>query len=269
MTERPPPLPAALPGIATDEIDAHYSLLPESYFVQADGAAISLHIRMVNRLLHSINAADSLGTLRPVIEWQDDDARGHTAVHVVTWDRAGLFHKLAGACSVAGLNILSARITTRSDHIAIDTFHVAEMGGGPVQSQAAKLTFASTVVEALVDHTDLLPAILALAKTRPAAHSAPLAVASAPAVDIYREIRSPRLIVEIHAPDQMGLLYRVGRIFAEQDFNLSSARVDTERGQAIDCFHIEPAASSPLEDARVATLYFSLLAAISEPAGDS
>ena len=267
MTAPPAPIFATLPGIAADEIDAHYSRLPENYFVQADDAEVSLHIRMVNRLLQAINAADSLGTLRPVIEWQDDERRGHTTVHVVTWDRAGLFHKLAGACNVAGLNILSARITTRSDHIAIDTFQVVAAGGGPVQSRAAKLTFARTVEEALVGHADLLPAILAQAQNLHASRSVPAAAVSAPAIEIYREIRSPRLIIEIRAPDRIGLLYRVGRVLAGQDFNLSSAVVATERGQAIDCFHVEAGATARLDDARVTALHAALLAAISEATG--
>ena len=267
MTAHPAPILATLPDIAADEIDAHYSRLPESYFVQADAAQVSLHLRMVNRLLQAISTADSLGTLRPVIEWQDDERRGHTAVHVVTWDRAGLFHQLAGACNVAGLNILSARITTRSDHIAIDTFQVVAAGGGPVQSRAAKLTFARTVEEALVGHVDLLDAILAQAQNRNASRSVPAAAVGTPAVDIYCEIRSPRLIVEIRAPDRIGLLYRVGRVLAGQDFNLSSAVVATERGQAVDRFHVEPAAGRPVDDARVTALHAALLAAISEANG--
>ena len=51
--------------------------------------------------MQSISTADSLNPLRPVIEWKDDINRSYTTVHVVTWDRAGLFYKLAGAFSVA------------------------------------------------------------------------------------------------------------------------------------------------------------------------
>src|SRR4029077_17711196 len=152
-----------IPGISSDEISAHFNLLPERYFVQTDAGEITLHIQMVNRLLHSISAADSLGSLRPIIGWKDDLNRSYTTVHVVTWDRAGLFYKLAGAFSVAGLSILSAKITTRSDHIAIDTFHVVEPGRGVVQNQAAMETFARTVDDALVSEKDLLPDISAQA----------------------------------------------------------------------------------------------------------
>src|SRR5690606_23484289 len=94
-----------IPGISPDEITAHFNLLPDRYFMHTSSKEISLHISMVNQLLRSINAADSVGSLRPVIEWKDDLNRSLTVVHVVTWDRAGLFYKLAGALSVAGLSI--------------------------------------------------------------------------------------------------------------------------------------------------------------------
>ncbi|MBI3884253.1 MAG: hypothetical protein HY302_00760 [Opitutae bacterium] len=235
MPARPPTCHPALPGIGDDEINAHFGLLPDSYFAQAGAAEVTLHLRMVNRLLQSINAADSLGSLRPVIEWHDAPGGEFTAVHVVTWDRAGLFYKLAGSCSVAGLNILAARITTRSDHIAIDTFSVAEPGGGAVRDERAKARFVRSVEDALVNHADLLPAILAQQQAQPA--PAPPA-ASPPTVEL----------------------------FADHGFNLSSARVTTERGQAVDTFHLEPEDPAALDDARLATLRTAVLGAISGPA---
>ncbi|MGH7947238.1 MAG: [protein-PII] uridylyltransferase, partial [Opitutaceae bacterium] len=86
-----------IPGISADEINAHFGLLPDRYFIHTDADEIALHIQMVNRLLKSITTADSVGSLRPVIEWNDDLNRSLTVVNVVTWDRAGLFYKLAGA----------------------------------------------------------------------------------------------------------------------------------------------------------------------------
>jgi [protein-PII] uridylyltransferase len=233
-----------IPGISPDEINAHFNLLPERYFVQTDAGEITLHIEMVNRLLHSISAADSLGSLRPVIEWKDDLNRSYTTVHVVTWDRAGLFYKLAGAFSVAGLNILSAKITTRTDHIAIDTFHVVEPGRGVVQNQKAMETFARTVEEALVGHKDLMPEITAQAKklagSRYTTESTELTASFPPTVEVYNELSLKRIIVEVQAHDQIGLLYRLVKAISDHGFDTTFARINTERSVAIDTFYIEP-----------------------------
>lgn len=240
-------------GVSAEEIDAHFNLLPDRYFAQTDETDVALHLSMVNRLLHNISAADSLGSLRPVIEWRDAPGAAHQIVHVVTWDRAGLFHKLAGALSVAGLNILSARITTRNDHIAIDSF---EVDAAVPDRDAARAAFARSVEEALVANRDLSAAIAAQARL-----FAGVGALQAPTVDVYLEINSPRAIVEMHVPDRFGLLYRVGRIIAEAGFSLASARVHTERGLAIDRFHLEAADDRPVDAARLNALREALLVA--------
>lgn len=264
-----------IPGISPDEITAHFNLLPERYFIQTEPPEITLHIQMVNRLLHSISAAESLGSLRPVIEWSDDLNRSYTTVHVVTWDRAGLFYKLAGAFSVAGLSILSARITTRSDHIAIDTFHVVEPGRGLVQNQKAMDTFARTVEDALVSNKDLLPEIAAQAKryaaaTRYTAEGREQPVSFPPTVEVYHELSLNRIIVEIQAHDQIGLLHRLVKTISDHGFDTTFARINTERNVAIDTFYIEPNKPEDAADtARLHRLRDALRTVITPPAAEA
>lgn len=236
-----------IPGISQDEISAHFNLLPERYFIQTAAEEIALHIQMVNHLLHSIAQAEAVATLKPVIEWNDDLNRSLTVVNVVTWDRAGLFYKLAGAFSVAGLSILSAKVISRHDHIAIDTFYVVEPGRGVVQSTKAQEIFAKTVEDALVSNKDLLPAIVSQAQR----HQSPTRLRSGvtealqgtfpPTVEVYHEISMERTIVEVQARDEVGLLFRLARIISEHGFDITFARVGTERAIAIDSFYIENA----------------------------
>lgn len=243
-----------IPGISTDEINAHFSLLPDRYFIHTDPTEIALHIQMVNRLLRSITSADSVGSLRPIIEWKDDLNRSLTVVNVVTWDRAGLFYKLAGAFSVAGLSILGAKVISRTDHIAIDTFYVVEPGRGPVQSAAAQEKFAKTIEEALVANRDLLPDISAQAKrlaaTRYLSASSGEMLQSSfpPTVEVYHELSMQRTIIEIQARDQIGLLYRLAKTISDHQFDITFARIGTERGVAIDTFYIEDVNDAPIED---------------------
>jgi [protein-PII] uridylyltransferase len=242
-----------IPGISADEINAHFGLLPDRYFIHTDSAEIALHIQMVNRLLKSITTADSVGSLRPIIEWKDDLNRSLTVVNVVTWDRAGLFYKLAGAFGVAGLSILGAKVISRTDHIAIDTFYVVEPGRGPVQSASAQEKFAKTIEEALVANRDLLPDIMAQAKkiasTRYLTSSSGETLQSSfpPTVDVYHELSMERTIVEVQARDQLGLLYRLAKTISDHNFDITFARIGTERGVAIDTFYIEGANHEPVE----------------------
>ena len=243
-----------IPGISNDEIAAHFSLLPDRYFILTDSSEITLHIQMVNKLLKSISSTESVGTLRPVIDWKDDLNRSLTVVNVVTWDRAGLFYKLAGAFSVAGLNILGAKVISRTDHIAIDTFYVVEPGHGVVQNSAAQESFARIIESALVSSSDLYPDIVAQAKkiasTRYMFNKSGETLQSSfpPTVDVYHEISMQRTIVEVQARDQIGLLYRLAKVISDFGFDITFARIGTERGVAIDTFYIESANHESVED---------------------
>ncbi|MDP2139041.1 MAG: ACT domain-containing protein, partial [Candidatus Didemnitutus sp.] len=237
-----------------DEIAAHFNLLPDRYFAQTGELDVALHLTMVNQLLRNISGADSLGSLRPVIEWRDDPDRECHSAHIVTWDRGGLFYKLAGALSVAGFNILSARITTRTDHIAIDSFEVA----APAQNaESFRAEFTRAVESALVANQDLGAAISAQAS-----HFAVTESSRIPSVEAYLEISQPRVIIEVHAPDRFGLLYRVGRVIAENGFSLTAARVHTERGLAYDQFDLDPSDDRAVDVARLTGLRDELLRAL-------
>jgi [protein-PII] uridylyltransferase len=230
-------------AIAPEEIEAHFNVLPERYFVHSSPAEVYLHIGMVNRLLHNIAQAESIGSLVPVIDWQDDRDQALTVVNVVTWDRAGLFFRLSGAFTVAGVNILSVKAISRTDHIAIDTFLVCDPGGGPVQNPRARELFEQAVKDSLLHNKDLLPEILEQArKLRQLAYlrtqerlSAPLP----PSIDIYQELAQKRTIIEVQASDQIGLLYQITKAISDHNFDIAFARISTERGVAIDTFHVQ------------------------------
>ena len=259
-----------IPGISQDEVSAHFNLLPERYFLHTEAGEIALHIQMVNRLLKSITEADSVSSLRPIVDWKDDLNRSLTVVNVVTWDRAGLFYKLAGGFSVAGLNILGAKVISRSDHIAIDTFYVVEAGRGVVQNQAAMEKFARTVEAALVQNKDLYPDIVAQAQKissgRFTTEHNTLHTAFPPTVEVYHELAMMRTIVDIQARDQIGLLYRLAKVIYDHGFDITFARINTERGVALDTFYIESANHEATEDTgRLHALRDSLARVIAPP----
>lgn len=267
-----------IPGISQEEITAHFNLLPERYFIHTDIGEIALHIQMVNSLFKSITSADSIGTLKPVIDWHDDINRSLTVVNVVTWDRAGLFYKLAGAFGAAGLSILSAKVISRSDHIAIDTFYVIEPGRGVVQNSTAQGIFARTIEDALVKNRDLLPDIVAQARRHENAsrYTAKtnlggdmLQASFPPTVEVYHELSMERTIVEVQAHDQIGLLFRMSKTISDFGFDITFSRISTERGIALDTFYIEDAQHQTVSDPRRLHQLRDALLEIVAPASDA
>ena len=226
--------------ISTEEVDAHFSLLPERYFLHTGVDELALHLQMIHQLLNQIQHSDSLGSLAPIINWRNDVDLNMTIVNVVTWDRAGLFYKLAGALSLAGVSISNTRAISRGDHISIDTFYVMDPQGGRVTQTRAKEVFERHLNDCLIHGKELLPAIIELeAQTQQNKPKEPQLAPFPPTVNVYHELSLKRTILEVQAVDRIGLLYRLAREVTHRGFNISFARVATERDIAMDTFYIE------------------------------
>ncbi len=229
--------------VGEEEIDAHFHLLPDSYFVNTSKDEITQHVKMINKLLYEINQAESIGSLKPVVEWNSEPEQDLAIVNVVTWDRAGLFHKLAGALNIAGYNILSAEAISRNDNIAIDTFYVRQSDS--IFSNNPESVFEENLSEALVSNENLYPKIqdtfrsqyskFALVKDNPIAHS------YHPQVNVYQELSLKQAIVETQAPDTPGLLYQIAHQLHSSGFDITTANISTNQGIAIDSLNFRSA----------------------------
>jgi [protein-PII] uridylyltransferase len=69
-----------------------------------------------------------------------------------------------------------------------------------------------------------------------------------PTVDVYHELSMQRTIVEVQARDEIGLLFRLAKTISDHGFDITFARIGTERGIAIDTFYIENASPETAED---------------------
>jgi [protein-PII] uridylyltransferase len=226
-----------------EEIEAHFETLPEHYFANKRLEGIILHLNMVNDFLKQILQSGAIHPLAPIIHWENDLNQNLTIVNVATWDRAGLFYKLAGALTVAGLTILTTKTVTRADDIALDTFIVAKPEGGAANDPSIKKAFEQALHSTLLDGEDLQGSIKKIAKkTRTLlSRSAPhLHVELEPMAEAYYDESLKRIIVHIETKDRLGLLYDLGKVFFDFGLNITFGRILTESGVAADTFHLEP-----------------------------
>lgn len=228
--------------IPADQVEAHFSQLPPSYFLHATQASLALHLRAVRDLIRAVIGPDPDASLHPQVAWEDLP-RGGTACHVVTWDRAGLFGRIAGAFAVSGINILSCRAFSRSDNVAIDTFRVHLPEEDP---EGAKRRFTAALTDTLVRLSD--PAATVQAEEDRRARRAPARprrLGQEPVIRAYLQEDLGCVVLELQAPDRLGLLFRIGTAIRESGHALTYASVATERGYALDTFYLrdEPSVS--------------------------
>ena len=194
-------------------------------------------LALAHRFMH-LQLAEEDKALEPVIHWHNEPDRGYTAVTICTWDRAGLFSKIAGSFTASGINILSAQIFTRNDGIVLDTFFVTDARTGTMVAREHRDTFEDILLKVLTEQiTDLAPLIARHKISRPLYQSLegeriPLRV------QFDNDTSETRTVIDIETEDRLGLLYANSQVFADQKLDLALAKISTEKGAAIDTFYV-------------------------------
>lgn len=225
--------------VTNEELDAHFSQLPQRYFEIHTPAQIVHDVELAHRFMHRL-IAEHQRALAPVSAWIDERDRGYSLAKVCTWDRAGLFGKIAGSLSAAGLNIMGAQIFTRTDGVALDTFFVNDGRTGSLASREQREKFSDLLEEVLTDDDVNLPKLIARQASR-SSYSAYLGERIETQVRFDNDASEERTLIEIESEDRLGLLYTISQTFAELELDISAARIVTERGAAIDSFSVSDA----------------------------
>ena len=225
-------------GIPREKLIEHLDQVPERYFSHAGKEEVKLHVSMVHRFAQKENDSG-----KPVLSWRNDVRRALTIVDIVTHDRPALFEKIAGGFSVAGLNILGARAVTRKDGVAIDVFYVEGEKGGIVNDSKTRELCESSIHDFLENETSPDQLIHEKRKktdnNRLFSNKDRFGERIPPRVDVYNDVALDRIIVEVRAADQVGLLHLIAKTISRCGFSIQFARVATEQGIATDVFNIE------------------------------
>jgi [protein-PII] uridylyltransferase len=222
--------------ITDEELDAHFRQLPQRYFEIYTPAQIQDDVELTHRFMHRLILEGSRA-LAPVTAWIDERDRGYSLVKICTWDRAGLFGKIAGALSAAGLNILGAQIFTRTDGIALDTFFVNDAHTGSLAEKEQREKFSDLLEEVLTGEEVDFRALIAKQSAR-SNYSAYLGERIGTQINFDNDASDERTVIEIETEDRLGLLYIISQTLAELHLDIAAARIVTERGAAIDSFYV-------------------------------
>ncbi|HEY0043048.1 MAG TPA: [protein-PII] uridylyltransferase [Allosphingosinicella sp.] len=228
--------------------------LPASYWLAEPIEAIEFNARLVDY----VDSAS--GDVRPVATTVQRD-RGATLVSVYAADRPGLFWRIAGAISLAGGNIIDARIHTTPDGQALDNFLVQDGAGGPYGDRHQLKRLEEAVLEAVAGREP--------AMERLEARSLPLVRAEAfpiqPAVFVDNQASGRYTVLEVNARDRAALLSGLARAIFESRAAIHSAHVATYGERAVDVFYVTDIAGEKIVSVtRLKALQTRLLQAASE-----
>jgi [protein-PII] uridylyltransferase len=248
--------------LGPEELDAHFAALPPRYFQIHTAREIFDDLIIAHQFMR-LQISEEDTPLAPVISWHNEPDRGYSAVKICTWDRSGLFSKIAGSFSAAGLNILSAQIFTRTDGIVLDTFFAIDAKTGHLAGREPREEFERRLNKVLSDGEEDLPALIARQKNARPAYQAYIGERIPTEVRFDNDSSELRTVIEIETEDRVGLLYAISHALSQLDLDISAAKVLTEKGAAIDSFYVrELDGGKVLSEARQKSIERKLRSAI-------
>lgn len=228
-------LPAA---VNEEELHAHFATLPPRYFQIHTADEVLADLTLAHRFMHTQVLGSDEDALAPQVHWRNEPDRGCAEVKVCTWDRAGLFSKIAGSLSATGLTILSAQIFTRSDAIVLDSFSVADAVTGNLPEPAQREKFENLLARLLVKGDVDLHVLIARQKISRPLFQAYVGESLPTKIRLDNDTSETRTLIEIETEDRVGLLYVIAQTLAELELDITTARICTEKGAAIDNLYV-------------------------------
>lgn len=214
------------------EIEAHFEFMPDNYFRASDVPEIVEHMQLFRSFLENVGGDFPLA---PAIQWKAVPEQGHSVVIFCTWERERLLAKVAGSFSVVPLNILSADIFQRGDSVVLGVFRVCDTKARPVTYQRDFTLVEQTLRRALEDESfDFLPLI---EKAKSQSHCLTTGIEFPTRIAIDNKTHPVYALIEIQAPDRIGLLYDVLTCLDRENLLVPLSRINTQAGAAIDTLY--------------------------------
>ena len=225
--------------IGAEEVGAHFENLPHRYFRIYQARQIAVDVALSHRFMHK-QVEPTQDALEPVLDWHNEPDRGLTRMRVCTWDRPGLFSRIAGSFAASGVNILSAQIFSRTDGLALDSFEVTSGRTGNAVTKDERERFEELLLRALSgEKVDFRQALLRPSSSMKKQERAWMEGQAMPTTIRFDNATSEdSTVIDIETEDRLGLLYEIAEVFAELRLDIYLAKIITEHGAALDSFYV-------------------------------
>ncbi len=227
---------ALLTNEPLDIVERFLARMPRGYF---------LAVEPVRAARHFATIAPEIGAHEARTAAVPGAREGSYELLVVAADHPGLLSQIAGSLALAGLSVLSAQVFTTDDHVAVDLFEVEGAFETEIGEERWR-EFRGTLRKAIDGRLSLGHRVAEKRRHYPAnAGRAPVTVTvDNQASDFYT-------VVEVGAPDRIGLLFDITSALAEAGLDVHVAKVATYTGRVIDAFYIRNADGTKVTDPAV------------------
>jgi [protein-PII] uridylyltransferase len=229
--ETPDPADALGARIGAPEARAFLDAMPEGY-----ARAFAIEDLAHHRELLSLPAN------APIVEWHAlGDARWRCTL--VAPDRTGLLATVAGALALVGFDIDTAAAYLHRDGLALEVFTGRDRFDR-LSTADGREAATRTVSGALAGEVALDEQLRDRARRyRPSSRAG---VDRDVRVLVDTDASASATVVEVHAPDDVGLLARVAAVFVDLELDVAQALVSTVGDRVVDVFYLTDATGTRL-----------------------
>lgn len=233
LTDRIIQLRDRLSGEPDDSVERFVLRMPRAYFLAVEPDAAARHFATISPELGSVDVrTSSAAGVRP----------GTYELLVVASDRPGLLSWIAGSLALAGLSILTAQVFTTDDGAAVDLFEVEGVFEREVD-EARWREFRRTLRKAVEGRTSLSHRVVEKRRHYPGP-----SVVSPVTVRVDNEASEFSSVIEVGAPDRLGLLFDITSALADLRLDVHLAKVTTYTDRVIDAFYVRDALGAKVTD---------------------
>ncbi len=216
---------AAMPDWPAERLEGYIAKLYPAYWLKVD---LPHKVRHANFVRAAEDATKSLST---AISF---DGGAVTEFTVLAPDHPWLLSIIAGACAMAGANIVDAQIYTTTDGRALDTISLSREFDRDEDEKRRADRVADSIEKALRGELRLPD----MKEKRAAPKGRIKAFALEPTVVINNQWSHRYTMVEITGLDRTGLLYEMTSTLSKLNLNITSAHVATFGERVVDVFYV-------------------------------
>ena len=217
-------LTADLPADVTRaDLERFVEGLPQRYLHLFAPAAIHQHVRLA-RNIRPDEVHVSLERVDASV-W---------SLAVVTLDKPTLFSNICGVLSSFGMNILRGNALTNPNGLVLDVFHFTDDEHFLEKNEDAPARISEMLADVVAGRVDVAASL----RGRERGVQSKSSIRFPPVVRVSNESSSRYTILDIVAPNALGLLHRISRVIADHRCDVDLVLIATEGGKAIDVFHL-------------------------------
>ena len=223
-----------VPHLSREEITAHLAGMPPGYVARFGAGLVAQHLRVANPGVGQDQIRVNVAPGAPV-----------STIITAARDRSGLLATITGVLAIHNLAVLEARVVTRSDGLALDTFRVIDSLGSDMIGQGRWPGVRESLERAMAGeiHLEARLAEKRAAYGRPDPTSPP---------EVRVRPRNGGLTIDIRTGDRVGLLHDLAAAMALLGLEVDLAKIDTRGKEALDVFEVTNPGGHSMEEIRSA-----------------